>query len=462
MKSKVGGVYTHSYSTENTLRELHNCSNTDSKYPVQNPTQFCRKQVRFESPISQQRPSLTYEPYASRKMDNPETSELNSENNGLDSKIPISNKCGMHQKMTFEEIYMANIPNRHLDLSMIDIPKVSTDVAIKESVIEDIQKNKENELPKTYKEFLETQKKISKAQKSDQRITDIFNYRRNNIGMSQDTSRFPNSYWAADKRNSNQFALFNNSNHSCKTSHQSSPVVANKAPHVECTALNSQNILRNTFNKLYNFDHENSMKDNKIQCYEDDHKVIDYIPNHGMQQTSEFFTKMDIKNKVDSFEPTNRDLLKIITQQNEQLLLLQTQVALLLNKEHNSQRKPIEPASIINDNVDYHRKEIENEPTRFVPEINLTPRKGLSKFSVDVMTSFEVAIRPQHNRQLPINSSKIQEITEEESTVSSTTDINKKTLEHSIHLQEPMKVMEPCQSPEPSININMNDYDSSE
>lgn len=441
--SKRNRKLEYMYRRANTLKDLHNYSN---EFSLQS-SQF-KKQVRFESPILQQRPSLTYEPFATRKMEVTELSNTVAVDYiNHDYKI-TTKKSNNTQNQTFQEIYMANIPNRHLDLSIIDIPKISNEVTSTEGEATDMQKNKENELPKTYKEFLETQKKVSKIQKKDKSVTDILNYKRQCVGILNETPpNFSNSY-------------SNNIEISCN-----SPISSNKYTqrhHNEKISYITPSVKHsaNSFSEQQNFPFDQNFNKNpyiQSRNMEEFHQSKDISRNNEISQIK---PEINDYKANDNCEPTNRELLKIIAQQNEQLLVLQKQVALLLNREHNCQNKPIEPAPKSNAN----RNIVDNEPNRFIPDINLTPRKnGLSKFSVDVMTSFEVAIRPQH-KQIPINynSSKIQEITEEESHITSSTDLSKKTKEHSLHLQEPMKVIESCPSPVPSININMVDYDSSE
>ncbi|KAJ8947038.1 hypothetical protein NQ318_019930 [Aromia moschata] len=244
---------------------------------------------------------------------------------------------------------MANVPTRQLDLSIIELPKNAKKCNEKEVHLVNIQheldKDKENELPKTYREFLETQKK----------------------------------------------------------------------------------------------DHRSRQKARKK------------LPENDSS-------------------PTNKDLLKIIAQQNEQLLILQKQVAMLLNRDQTSQPKQIEggygvqcspKGRYVGENC---TTSTQNENFRMPHQDTSSPRKrGMSKFSIDLMTSFEVAIRPQHKQNFANYEPKIQEVTESESVATGTTDRNERTVvDTSLHLQEPVKVREICPSPEPSININMNDYDSSE
>lgn len=397
------------------------------------PTEFGRKQVRFQSPILQQRPSLTYEPFETRRID--------PQNQNLPVQNEILKNCNNTPlKQSFQQIYMANIPNRHLDLSIIDLPKHTPTEEVKGSEIELLKENNENMLPKTYKEFLETQHNILKHQDKEELVTDIFNYKRN----VPENSQFSNSIKNGEHHFQFDHSKLKSSFHQCSQEPMQKSDCVFKPDNIK-RYQNAYNLYGNTNKVFYNTD-QNTLK------LQNDHPSETSITRNSNEVTI---------NKQDYYEPTNRDLLKIIAQQNEQLLLLQKQVALLLNREH--QNKSIESVPSVTENIVKDRKEIDCEPHRFDQDINLTPRKhGLSKFSVDVMTSFEVAIRPQHNRQGPMlfNNPKIEEISEEISSLNCISD--KKEIDQSLHLQEPVKLVEPCPSPEPSININMNDYDSSE
>lgn len=83
-------------------------------------------------------------------------------------------------EVPFEQMYMANIPSRQLDLSVIDIPKKPAS-SCQESQTQQIESKCKN-LPKTYREYLQTQEKCREEQKKivlDDTVTDIFNYKRN-------------------------------------------------------------------------------------------------------------------------------------------------------------------------------------------------------------------------------------------------------------------------------------------
>lgn len=97
-------------------------------------------------------------------------------------------------------------------------------------------------------------------------------------------------------------------------------------------------------------------------------------------------TSTSIAKKSD--EPTVKDLLKIIQQQNEQLLVLQKQVATLLDFKDSQKR-------IESNNQRINEENKFLQPNKdFLNSAGSTPRKGpLPKFSIDLMTSFEVSIR---------------------------------------------------------------------
>lgn len=83
-------------------------------------------------------------------------------------------------EVPFEQMYMANIPSRQLDLSVIDIPKKPASPCLESQAQHTESKCKES--PKTYREYLQSQKKCREEQKKivlEDTVTDIFNYKRN-------------------------------------------------------------------------------------------------------------------------------------------------------------------------------------------------------------------------------------------------------------------------------------------
>lgn len=137
-----------------------------------------------------------------------------------------------------------------------------------------------------------------------------------------------------------------------------------------------------------------------------------------------------------SDEPTVKDLMKIIQQQNEQLICLQKQVSTLL-QERNEKPAMTPPQPIQLKTID--------------------PNKGvLPKFAFDVMTSFEVSLKPPPSNKNCYQGPKIQEIFEPVNVPIQpyrSTDL-------SLTLNEPIVVQEECHSPEQSIHVEMQDFSS--
>lgn len=273
----------------------------------------------------------------------------------------------------FNDIYLANVPNRHLDLSMIDLPKKTG--GTQEVTFRNLPKPMEENLKRNNTENLREDCQILKDKHNlIYENDDMFNYKP-----------------------------------TCKNS-----VEDNKSDSFEAFHMKT-NLPANTTYRTINRTQDLKDEDKKICLKTDD-------------------------------EPTIKDLLKIIQQQNEQLLILQKQVSHLI--EHQTQ--PIEPAP------NFHRqKELfgEKREQRFLPH---ELRKGpMSKLSIDVTTSFEVSVvRRQQNCRAP--EPKIREITEDDVLVFE----GRRGSEESLVLDEPLSVREECQSPVNSIHVDMNDYSS--
>ncbi|KAG5871332.1 hypothetical protein JTB14_034355 [Gonioctena quinquepunctata] len=417
----------------------------------QNSSQFLRKQVRFESPSLQQRPSLTYEPFMTRKKESPNHNMPHSTSTQEIQKISSS---------TFEKMYMANIPNRKLDLSIIDLPKLPAQVekrvegescpeerevscydCVENQGISDFDTNIENDLPKTYKDFFTMQKNASKETHSpNDSVTDIFNYKRNINSNKSEQTYFPkrtNVSSVCEEKlegiGDNNFINNESRNH------------LNESWHFE-------------LNKYYNLELQSKTREEGLQSQGSKIIGTPTSPKNLFFQNSKISNEKTVREMqsndiglslqpnpsslkvIDDSEPSSRDLLKIIAQQNEQLLLLQSQVALLLNRDQQKQIVGVPQKS------DYIREK----------------KRGMPKFSIDLMTSFEVAIRPQHKPNFINYEPKIQEIAETDNILSDKSSEIQKNTYQSYNLEEPVAVQETCPSPEPSININMNDYDSSE
>lgn len=182
------------------------------------------------------------------------------------------------------------------------------------------------------------------------------------------------------------------------------------------------------------------------------------------------------KNSAD--EPSVKDLLKIIQQQNEQLLILQKQVSQLIELQANQQiekQRPLTAPHV----TDYYCQRQTNVfgdvlTTEKRDEFNKPQDKGpLSKFAIGVTTSFEVSVRRQQNsaelrnkfKNCTEQDGKIQEITTDASNVGKTTQTDGevfKSMGESLFLSEQLPVREECPSPENSVHVDMHDYSSDE
>lgn len=154
-----------------------------------------------------------------------------------------------------------------------------------------------------------------------------------------------------------------------------------------------------------------------------------------------------------SDEPTVKDLLKIIQQQNEQLLILQKQVSQLIEFQANNQQQRPQ----ITDNYCQRQTSVFSAEKRdFKPQ----DKGPLSKFAIDVTTSFEVSVRRQERNKFKQQQqdAKIQEITDAVVPLQGV-----KSMGDSLILGgEQLPVREDCPSPVNSIHVDMNDYSSDE
>lgn len=190
--------------------------------------------------------------------------------------------------------------------------------------------------------------------------------------------------------------------------------------------------------------------------------------------------------KSSNDEPTVKDLLKIIQQQNEQLLILQKQVSHLIEYQA-AQRIERPQIPIAGSHItDYYCQRQTNvfgdvltteKRDDFKPQnLNKGP---LSKFAIDVTTSFEVSVRRQQNLEQRNTvqpcfreEQKIQDITNQRPTfasnqngTNSTDKVMKiadtsRSMSDSLVLDNQLRVREECPSPVNSIHVDMNDYSS--
>lgn len=150
--------------------------------------------------------------------------------------------------------------------------------------------------------------------------------------------------------------------------------------------------------------------------------------------------------KKGSDEPTVKDLLKIIQQQNEQLLILQKQVSQLIDFQATQQLEKQRPHQVTDT---YCQRQTNVFAADKAQDVNKGP---LSKFAIDVTTSFEVSVRRQQNK-FNQQEAKIQEITDAMLPVQGC-----KSMGESLVLSGPVR--EDCPSPVNSVHVDMNDYSS--
>ncbi|KAF2904792.1 hypothetical protein ILUMI_01357 [Ignelater luminosus] len=394
---------------------------------------------------------------------------------------------------------MANIPNRNLDLSIIDHPKVT--LASKED-LENINPNRDfgkNTLAhiKNLNGSTNIGKRVKDGrdlkimahdhntdnnqylQKSDcfeikdfgsdltktgqtavkagllqeNNIIDLYNYKRDNYST---TSRYhynldnaklcgvKNDEQCQDNKQKPASYMYDSfDSHGCETNKH------------QCGCFNNKELFKNTRSNAAIQTEMESVQSNSLENSNDVHKNSD--------------------------DPTVKDLLKIIHQQNDQLLILQKQVAALLNSREIP--KQIEAQSPTNRNVNIFGEkcrtstQLESQGL-YNPLQNCHVRKGpLPQFSLDVMTSFEVSIRRQQNLNRAYKDSinhqpKICEVSESDSNAFNHSYIeagtpngicNKKNTDNtevSLTLNEPVHVPETCPSPVNTVRIDMEDYSS--
>ncbi|CAH0552634.1 unnamed protein product [Brassicogethes aeneus] len=476
MSWKMKNMQQPSYNYNPTNKE--NFSNSS-----QNTSHMFKKQVRFESPVLQQRPSLTYEPFLPKNDPGNVLNSLPNGNNNVNN-IGEKNLMGTVNGQTFDQIYMANVPNRHLDLSIVEPmrPRPKLNINNKQRLDNNYNNEKVEEkvAPKSYREYMECQKKTAETDnEGSEIITDIYSYMTNKNNTPKKLSNDSLFGTKTPVRKSG------NTPHSKKPGFNSNSPACQNKPMCENMSKKSCNKLINQINNpeevryqpVFNNLFENQSKEYLLPSRIENAENQNIFMNH---QSSETRRQSDIESsaspqlcreKYDSEtqtnnhsrelqehkpdEPTLKDLLKIISQQNEQMLLLQKQVASLMQRDHH--QKQLEPPP---------RQEIQNDyitstqHENFASGIHNTPKKRLPKFSIDLMTSFEVSFRPPNKNNFVNHEPRIQEITETESAIAQEED--KKCVDSSMHL-DGVNVRESCPSPEPTVKINeFEDYESSD
>lgn len=154
-------------------KENKNSFSSDSRYMTN--SQIYRKQVRFESPtVVHQGPAQDYSPAFSEEQHRyvPENKVVHS------IKTPTN---------AFEQIYMGNIPNRHLDLSIIDAKNASKNVAATRAKCTQPLNDQTNQQQNTRSDLCNAERnrlsapasntKNVREVKRNEPVTDVYNYR---------------------------------------------------------------------------------------------------------------------------------------------------------------------------------------------------------------------------------------------------------------------------------------------
>ncbi|KAL1491485.1 hypothetical protein ABEB36_012076 [Hypothenemus hampei] len=405
-----------------------------------------KKQVRFESPV------LLPQRMEARQ---PVLQEVLKKNVVEKGTIP-----------NFEQIYLANIPNRKLDLSVIDLPNGAPECTRNSERIIDKQhaiSSVNNDLPRTYKEFLNVQKEAHNVRLNDS-VTDIFHYKRDCVDVEPKQSLVTERSRITHKE-------------------------IDKVPIAE-----RRNELNPILDKNYEWKTQNlplfNLPSTTKEPSLEQEKKCDSCCNQNNETKPKESQALSLK-KDDDFSV--KDLLKIITQQsqqiaqqNNQILLLQQQISELVSLQRKQsvencccqhKNEKIAPSNVINQRANSTQNNDE-------PKFFGTPKNNhVSNFSIGLTHSFEVSIRrPPHRNQNEYATKnrildyeplapKIQEVTETESTATNENDSKNKQIDYSgrgtlvdtsMMFKEPIKVPEQCPSPEPSIKINMNDFEDSD
>lgn len=372
------GMSYNAWKSKNPVPIANNKENFRHEYGANmSPQGFNRKQVRFENPAGNS--------YMHRAVETNQYKQqmIRSEPQKL---LPSSTLISK----PFEQIYIENIPNRHLDLSIIDVPNTNKPVRIERCFYGD------NTMHPRVQNDLQMSASNSHQIKSA------------NLGRT--TKEHENFDF-------------------CDDSFYELP--KNKIKHSGLVDLYNYNVQLPPRKQFRSDNAENGS-------------------NNDLEESSD--------------EPTMKDLLKIIQHQSEQLLLLQKQVANLLTVQDNL--KQIEPPPPPPPPYDMkHVYGTKNRPHEtmalFAQKHHDHDQAKSSKFAIDVMTSFEVSIRPpQHfNRNKLVkdylqSEAKIQEIYENDKQNNSGDDSK-------LSICEPVVVSsEPPPSPDNSIHVDMQDYSS--
>ncbi|XP_066251175.1 uncharacterized protein [Euwallacea similis] len=458
-----------------------NKENVPKNFPQTNSSIL--KKVRFEGP---QLHTKTVDNQVENNTDTVRQINLSKP----PSTSPLMSKTGL---MSFEQMYMANIPNRQLDLSLIDLPKNDPKKPLKTEIL-DKEEVPKKYIPSTYKEFLQSQHSPHEVALNDS-VKDIFNYKgvdseQNEIAKTASLER--KTFPSFEKC----FQPYDQSDSKCLLKIDDQIPITVERNHLTHTqALNNNSVPPFVYPQIH---HYNNLHDEARSNTKQENQSEMKISPKPCDCCTKTCHSEAVKLK-DNEDFSAKDLLKIIAQQsqqiaqqNSQLLLLQQQVTELvsMHKMRENQRTVQNgmEQGVINQNYDLCNKG--NIVRNKVQERCVTSTqhnageffdspRGNKNFSIGLTTSLEVSFRrpiknqnefPQKNIKVldyepePL---KIQEITETESTRSEykdkgESDFKETLVDTSLVFKEPIKVRETCPSPEPRIQIEMNAFEDSE
>lgn len=387
---------------------MENKENFSCNYqtPIHNVTEgISRKHVRFESPLFMQSKAIIQE-------------NLHCNINSLQETLPLQQS----KKKTFENIYMANIPNRHLDLSMMDSSSISFLNCTSTKKVETLNFKRLNEPTGNNNCDILGAKSSTITNNINGVEYDLENYKvfaDNQLQMKRNAA-FPS--------NSINDVHLNNKMDSCNQNKGNAHLISDICP----SKFNIDNA--DLFDPILPAANTN------FQCVDATFNTI-LTPNKCNNKNIEANPNQD---------PTVKDLLKIIQQQNEQIMLLQKQVAELIEPKDSSKGT-------------CKKKDFQNGMFSISRERDIPTKK----FAIDMTTSFEVSIRQQQSftpKKRLFNDvyqpPKIQEIKEDSPTNKLPIDNKGHNTEETLVFNEPIPVQESCPSPVNSIHVDMHDYSS--
>ncbi|KAH1012431.1 uncharacterized protein LOC109539241 [Dendroctonus ponderosae] len=458
------------FTTYNQWRQGHEnphlrANKENLPFPMSQNSSILKKQVRFDSPVT-----------LSKLPENAQSAIPKREN------IP-----------KFEHMYMANIPSRQLDLSLIEPARQPEEVPVEAPRAQ----QEPEKIPKSYKEFLEEQQKANNRVLNDS-VTDIFNYKRT---TSVDA---PQSFQSR--------RISSGPPPSCNNNPDESLRPFQSVSHLDYLSqrTGSQSV-QNSNNNQLRYAHSNGSEANKSEqnvenrfngqksCSEAANRALPRLNNQtnspeqlrfksrscGCCSGTERSTELETIKPKTQDDLSVKDLLQIITQQsqqiiqqNNQIMLLQQQVTELVSMQRNQvedQRThccqfnspPTDSVETIQQRCISSTQPNQNlEEGKFFNKINQENNCVSTNFSIGMTTSYEVSvIRPSlknSNNFLPMNAKDCERNSPQIKEIAERGNVKDTLVDASMVFKEPIEVRETCPSPEPSIKINMKDFDDSD